>query len=241
MRQKYSETRPIHFHDAELRDGTLSDYQQVWDRMRDIHAQVAAGELGPQMIFVEHTPVYTAGRRTQDHERPFDGTPVIDVDRGGKITWHGPGQLVGYPILRLGGTVGVLEYVTRIEEALIDYLASVNIKSGRIKGQTGVWVPGSDARPDRKICAIGIRILKQTSMHGFSLNVSNALEPFTNMIPCGIDNAGVTSIKNELGSVPTLCDVAHGLKPLLQEYLKMNQFTQSPDLNPNTNFINKRG
>ncbi|MGL5405876.1 MAG: lipoyl(octanoyl) transferase LipB [Propionibacteriaceae bacterium] len=241
MRQKYSETRPICFHDDGLRDDALSDYLQEWDRMRDLHAQVATGELGPQMLLVEHAPVYTAGRRTQDHERPFDGTPVIDVDRGGKITWHGPGQLVGYPILRLGGTVGVLEYVTRIEEALISYLATIGIKSGRIKGQTGVWVPGDEALPDRKICAIGIRILKQTSMHGFSLNVSNDLAPFANMIPCGIDNAGVTSITNELGSAPTLYDVAQGLKPLVQGYLKMNQFTQSPDLNPDTNFFFERG
>lgn len=203
-------------------DLALSDYQQTWQLQRDVHAQVAVGEIGPQVLFVQHPPVYTAGRRTQPQERPQDGTPVVDVDRGGKITYHGPGQLVGYPIIRLTRTYGPLEYVRRIEQAVMDMLqADFGVSSIRVEGRTGVWLPAQAGRPERKICAIGVRVARMTTMHGFALNVAReATGPFGNIIPCGIADAGVTSIEEEIGTTPpTLMDVAHAIEPQLARQL----------------------
>lgn len=204
-------------------DGTdlaPSDYRATWDYQRAVHARVVAGEVGPQVLYVQHPPVYTAGRRTLDTERPFDGTPVIDVDRGGKITYHGPGQLVGYPIVTLSRQIGPLEYVRRLEQAVIDVLAPLGIRGGRVDGRTGVWLPADDGRPERKICAIGIRVSRMTTMHGFALNVSaDSVGPFGNIVPCGIDDAGVTSIADEVGSAAALVDVARDLEPLLAREL----------------------
>ncbi len=138
---------------------------------------------GPQVLYVEHPPVYTAGRRTEPHERPFDGTPVVDVDRGGKITYHGPGQLVGYPIVFLPRGIGVVDYVRRVEEALIRLLAGYGVATGRVPGRTGVWLAADDGRPERKIAAIGIRVSRQTTMHGFALNVSSDLADFGRIVP----------------------------------------------------------
>jgi len=145
---------------------------------------------------------------------------VIDVDRGGKITYHGPGQLVGYPIVTLSRQIGPLEYVRRLEQAVIDVLAPLGIRGGRVDGRTGVWLPADDGRPERKICAIGIRVSRMTTMHGFALNVSaDSVGPFGNIVPCGIDDAGVTSIADEVGSAPALVDVARDLEPLLAREL----------------------
>ncbi len=204
-------------------DGTglvLSDYQQTWDLQRAVHARVVDGEIGPQVLFVQHPPVYTAGRRTEPHERPFDGTPVVDVDRGGKITYHGPGQLVGYPIVTLTRAIGPLEYVRRLEQAVIDVLAPLGIAGERVEGRTGVWLPAASGRPERKICAIGIRVARMTTMHGFALNVdADATGPFGNIVPCGIEDAGVTSIAEELGGAPSLVEVAAALEPHLAREL----------------------
>lgn len=199
----------------------MSDYRETWDLQRAVHAQVASGEVGPQVLYVQHPPVYTAGRRTLDSERPVDGTPVVDVDRGGKITYHGPGQLVGYPIVRLSRRVGPLEYVRKLEQAVIDVLAPLGIAGVRVEGRTGVWLPAADGRPERKICAIGIRVARLTTMHGFALNVApDSTGPFGNIVPCGISDAGVTSIADELGgSGPSLVEVARDLEPLLAREL----------------------
>ncbi len=150
-------------------------------------------------MFLEHPAVYTAGRRTEPHERPFDGTPVIDVDRGGKITFHGPGQLVGYPITKLPSHVLVVDYVRRVEEALIRAVADLGVTTGRVTGRSGVWLPAGNGKIERKIAAIGIRVSRGVTMHGFSLNADVDLSYYERFVPCGIADAGVTSLTSELG------------------------------------------
>ena len=208
----------------------LSDYQATWDAQRSLLAEVSTGQRPDTVLFVEHDHVFTAGRRTEQHERPVDGTPVIDVDRGGKITYHGPGQLVGYPIVKLPDRVGVVDYVRRVEEALIRVLALYGIASGRVAGRTGVWLSADHPRPERKIAAIGVRVAKRTTMHGFALNVDPDLSWFGRIVPCGIDDAGVTSIAEELGSAPSLVQVARDLEPHLAELLAFTPYESSPDL-----------
>ncbi|WP_022909663.1 lipoyl(octanoyl) transferase LipB [Aestuariimicrobium kwangyangense] len=209
----------------------LVEYRQGWDFQREVHALVAAGEVPDQCLYVQHEPVYTAGRRTLPEERPFDGTPVVDVDRGGKITWHGPGQLVGYPIVKLTEGIGVVDYVRRVEEAVIRWLAGLDVVSGRIPERTGVWLAAGDGKPERKICAIGIRVSKRTTLHGFALNLSNELQDFGNIIPCGISDAGVGRLADEItGPVPSLDETADGLEPLLAELLAFEPYRMSPDL-----------
>ncbi|MFZ0529599.1 MAG: lipoyl(octanoyl) transferase LipB [Propionicimonas sp.] len=235
MRDQVPDLTPVGFRYLGIADrpATLTDYHAAWDLQREVHAQVAAGELGPQVLYVEHPPVYTAGRRTEPHERPLDGTPVVDVDRGGKITYHGPGQLVGYPIVFLPRGVGVVDYVRRIEEALIRLLAGYGITCGRVPGRTGVWLAADGVRPERKIAAIGIRVSRQTTMHGFALNVSSDLADFGRIVPCGITDAGVTSLADELGGPPpSLADVGRALEPFLVDMLRFEPFEQSPDLPP---------
>jgi lipoyl(octanoyl) transferase len=151
--------------------------------------------------------VYTAGKRTEAWERPFDGTPVVDVDRGGKITWHGPGQLVGYPIVRLPNPRDVVAHVRRLESVLIDVCAARGLTAGRVEGRSGVWVPADDRGPDRKVAAIGIRVAQGVAMHGFSLNCDPDLTAFERIVPCGIPDAGVTSLSRELGRPVTTADV----------------------------------
>jgi lipoyl(octanoyl) transferase len=177
----------------------LIDYQEAWDRQRDVHAQVVAGSMPDTLLLLEHPPVYTAGKRTEPHERPFDGTPVIDVDRGGKITWHGPGQLVGYPIVRLPDPMDVVAHVRRLEEALMKVCAGLGVVTEQIEGRSGVWVPGGERGPDRKVAAIGVRVSRGVTMHGFALNCDPDMGAFANMIPCGIVDAGATSLSAELG------------------------------------------
>ena len=224
---------PVEFRYLGIADDppTLTDYHRAWDLQREVHARVAAGELGPQVLFVEHPPVYTAGRRTEPHERPMDGTPVVDVDRGGRITYHGPGQLVGYPIVFLPRGVGVVDYVRRVEEALIRLLAGYGLTTGRVPGRTGVWLGADGGRPERKIAAIGIRVSRQTTMHGFALNVTSDLADFGRIVPCGIADAGVTSLAAEIdGTPPTLVELARRLEPLLADLLAFGPYDPSPDL-----------
>jgi lipoyl(octanoyl) transferase len=178
-----------------LRHG-LVEYQTAWDLQRTIHEEVASGSRPNSLIMLEHPSVYTAGRRTDVSERPADGTPVIDVDRGGRITWHGPGQLVGYPIVKLHNPTDLVGFVRELEAALILVCADVGLDAVRIDGRSGVWV--HDAKGDRKIAAIGIRVAKGVTMHGFALNVNPDLAAFTQIVPCGIADAGVTSLRIEL-------------------------------------------
>ena len=231
--QPQVDQRPTEFRYLGIADRppSLTDYHRAWARQREVHAQVADRELGPQVLYVEHPPVYTAGRRTEPQERPTDGTPVVDVDRGGKITYHGPGQLVGYPIVFLPRGIGVVDYVRRVEEALIRLLAEYGIRTGRIPGRSGVWLASDGTRPERKIAAIGIRVARQTTMHGFALNVTSDLGYFGQIIPCGITDAGVTSMADELGGpAPSLLEVARRLESHLTALLRFEPYTQSPDL-----------
>jgi lipoyl(octanoyl) transferase len=172
-------------------------YVEGLELQRAVHRSVVSGERADTVIFLEHPAVYTAGKSTEPEERPTDGTPVIDTDRGGKITWHGPGQLVGYPILRLAEPVDVVGHVRRLEGILIDVLAAFGIEGVRVPGRSGVWV-GPTGQED-KIAAIGIRVAQGVTMHGFALNCSNSLEPYDHIIACGIKDAGVTTMSRVLG------------------------------------------
>src|SRR5664279_4568607 len=178
------------------------DYLEVWQLQRELGEARQAG--GPDtLLLLEHPSVYTAGRRTETHERPRDGTPVIDVDRGGKITWHGPGQLVGYPLVALRNGVYVVDHVRRVEAALIGVCAEIGVDAIRVKGRTGVWT----ADGARKIAAIGIRVAGGVSMHGFALNCDCDLSCYDRIVPCGISDAGVTSLRAELGRPVSVRDV----------------------------------
>jgi lipoyl(octanoyl) transferase len=182
----------------------LVDYQWAWDRQRALHAQRVAGEIGDTALLLEHPSVYTAGRRTEAWERPIDGTPVIDVDRGGKITWHGPGQLVGYPIIELADPIDVVAYVRRLETVLIEICADLGVAAGQVGGRSGVWLPADARRPERKIAAIGIRVAQRVTLHGFALNCNPELTAFGKIVACGITDAGVTSLTAELGREVTV-------------------------------------
>jgi lipoyl(octanoyl) transferase len=184
------------------------DYQEAWDHQRLLHADVLAGRAPSTVLLLEHAAVYTAGKRTEDHERPFDGTPVIAVDRGGKLTWHGPGQLVGYPILALRDPHAVRQYVQILEEILIRSLAQVGVTGTRVEGRAGIWIEADAAGPTRKIAAIGIRVHEGVTMHGFALNCNNDLAPYTQIIACGITDAGTTTIQAETGRNLSPADLA---------------------------------
>jgi lipoyl(octanoyl) transferase len=185
----------------------LVPYEQAWQRQRDLHAAVLAGAEPDTALLLEHPSVYTAGRRTDASERPFDGTPVIDVDRGGKITWHGPGQLVGYPIVHLPDPVDVVAYVRRMESVLIDVCRDLDVAAGRVEGRSGVWLPADGSRPERKIAAIGIRVVRGVTLHGFAINCNPDLAWYERIVPCGIADAGVTSLSHELGRDVTVDEV----------------------------------
>lgn len=177
----------------------LTPYLEGWDQQRHLHEQVAAGDRPNTVILLEHEPVYTAGKRTKPEDRPVDGSPVIDVDRGGRITWHGPGQLVGYPLLRMPDPIDVMEYVHRLEAAVMRVCGDLGIATERQEERTGVWVPADDRGPSRKIAAIGVRVARGVTMHGFALNCNNDLDWYHRIVPCGIRDAGVTTISEELG------------------------------------------
>lgn len=187
-------------------DGNPIEYQAAWDLQRDMHQGVVAKSLPDSVLLLEHPSVYTAGRRTESFERPTDGTPVVDVDRGGKITWHGPGQLIGYPILHLPSPMDVVSHVRRLEDVLIGMCDDFGLAAARVKGRSGVWV--LDSREDRKVAAIGIRVAQGVTMHGFALNCNNDLAWFDRIVPCGIRDAGVTTLSKELGLNITVEEVA---------------------------------
>jgi len=189
------------------------EYQKAWDAQRRIHEEVASGGRPNTLLLLEHPSVYTAGRRTDEAERPADGTPVIDVDRGGRITWHGPGQLVGYPIVKLQKPTELVGFVREIESALINVCEDLGISGVRVDGRSGVWI--CDDRGERKIAAIGIRVAKGVTMHGFALNVNPNLEAFGQIVPCGISDADVTSLQLELGRPITVDEVA----PLVERHI----------------------
>ncbi|OMC50372.1 lipoate-protein ligase B [Mycobacterium sp. IS-2888] len=188
--------------------GTV-DYRTAWQLQRDLADARVAG--GPDtLLLLEHPSVYTAGRRTEPHERPVSDArvaDVIDTDRGGKITWHGPGQLVGYPIIRLAEPLDVVNYVRRLEESLIMVCGNLGLDTSRIEGRSGVWVPAGAGRPARKVAAIGVRVARATTLHGFALNCDCDLNAFKAIVPCGISDAGVTSLSAELGRTVTVDDV----------------------------------
>lgn len=209
---------------------TLIDYSEAWLAQQEVREQVETGRLPDTLLLLEHASVYTAGKRTEPIERPTDGTPVIDVDRGGKITWHGPGQLVGYPIVKLPEAIKVVDYVRRLEEALIRTIAEFGLTAGRVPGRSGAWLAAGDGRPERKLGAIGVRVAGGVTMHGFALNVSPELSAYDKIIPCGIADAGVTSMAAELPYPPSLVEVAAVAVTQLQELLAFDPYTMAPDL-----------
>ena len=194
-------------------------YEVAWDEQRRLHAARVDDEVPDTCVLLEHLPVYTAGRRTNTWDRPTDGTPVVEVDRGGKITWHGPGQLVGYPIVKLPEPMDVVAHVRRVEEALIRVCAALGLATTRVAGRAGVWVPGGgDAaarRMDRKVAAVGIRVSRGVSMHGFALNADCDLGWYDRIVPCGITDASVTTLTAELGRRVTVAE----LVPLVEHHL----------------------
>ena len=177
-------------------------YDEAWRLQQAVHAEVADGGEDVALL-LEHPPVYTAGKRTEPWERPSDGTPVVDVDRGGKITWHGPGQVTGYPIVRLADPVDVVAHVRRLEQLLIDVCAELGLTTARVEGRSGVWTPDGA----RKIAAIGIRVARGVTMHGFALNYNPDLTAYDRIVPCGLVDATVTSLSRELGRDVTVDEV----------------------------------
>jgi lipoyl(octanoyl) transferase len=207
----------------------LVGYEEAWALQRQLHERRVTGEGTDTLLLLEHPSVYTAGRRTEPHERPLDGTPVIDVDRGGKITWHGPGQLVGYPIVALPDPVDVVAYVRRLEQALIEVCAGFGLATGQVEGRSGVWVaadePGQGFRPERKVAAIGVRVARGVTMHGFALNCDPDLGAFGAIVPCGIPDAGVTSLSAELGRDVTVADAIEPVEAAIRRVLAFEPAT----------------
>ena len=223
---------PLDFRIAGLGDDAV-DYLAAWDLQREVHASVVDG-AGDTVLLLEHPPVFTAGKRTDPHERPVDpgGAPVIDVDRGGKITFHGPGQLVGYPIVRLPDHVKVVDYVRRIEEALIAVCADLGVTTARVPGRSGVWLQADERGPERKIAAIGLRVSRGVTMHGFALTCDVDLGWYDRFVPCGIADAGVTSLSTELGRDVTVSDVIPSVEKHLGELLAWGDYEPTPDYEP---------
>jgi lipoyl(octanoyl) transferase len=219
--------------DLQFRDLGLVDYRTAWDLQRELHAQVVEGAAGT-VLLVEHPPVFTCGKRTEPHERPADtgGADVIEVDRGGKITFHGPGQLVGYPIVRLAEHVYVVDYVRRLEEALIGVCADLGVTTARVTGRSGVWLQAGGGKPERKVAAIGIRVSQGVTMHGFALNCDVDLDWYARFVPCGIDDAGVTSLSAELGRDVTPREVVPLVERRLTELLAWAPYERTPDYEP---------
>jgi lipoyl(octanoyl) transferase len=195
------------------------DYVQGWDAQRAVHARRVSGEVPDSCLLLEHMPVYTAGKRTAVSDRPFGdpGAPVIDVDRGGKITWHGPGQLTAYPIIKLSEPVDVVAYVRALEESMIRVCAEFGLQAIRVEGRSGAWLPASPERglPDRKVGAIGARVARGVTMHGLALNCDCDLSWYDRIVPCGIRDAGVTSLTTETGIRVSVADVT----PLVERHL----------------------
>lgn len=193
----------------------LVPYEEGWALQRALHEDVVAGRHPGTVLLLEHESVYTAGRRTRRDERPTDGTAVVDVDRGGKITWHGPGQLVAYPLVPLAEPVDVVAYVRTLEQAVMDVCTTLGLVTHRVEGRSGVWLAATDERLERKVCAIGARVARGVTMHGLALNCDADLTAFSRIVPCGIDDADVTSLTLELGRPVTVAEV----RPLLADAL----------------------
>lgn len=224
---------PLEFRDAGFGADAV-EYLAAWELQREVHAQVVAGELPPTVLLLEHPAVFTAGKRTKPADRPADpgGAPVIDVDRGGEITFHGPGQLVGYPIVRLPDHVKVVDYVRRVEEALIAVCADFGVTTARVPGRSGVWLRADERGPERKIAALGIRVGKGVTMHGFSLNCDVDLGWYDRFVPCGISDAGVTSLSAELGRDVPIAEVLDPVRRHLADLLAWGPYEATPDYEP---------
>lgn len=190
----------------------LVDYRAAWDVQRRVHDEVVAGGRADTVLLLEHEPVYTAGKRTARWDRPTDGTEVVDVDRGGRITWHGPGQLIAYPIVRLRRPVDVVAYVRALEQAVIDLSTDLGLATDRVEGRSGVWVRADERGRDRKLCAIGVRVARDVTMHGIAVNACPDLSAFDRIVPCGITDADVTSYSAELGRTVTPLELARPLE-----------------------------
>ncbi|WP_083768155.1 MULTISPECIES: lipoyl(octanoyl) transferase LipB [unclassified Nocardioides] len=227
---------------VKLQDVGMVEYVAAWDLQREVHQQVADGNEPDTVLLLEHPPVFTAGKRTEPHERPADpgGAPVIDVDRGGKITFHGPGQLVGYPIVTLPDHVLVVDYVRRLEEALIRACADLGVTTARVPGRSGVWLKAEPGRSEgggaplgeRKVAAIGIRVSRGVTMHGFALNCDVDLGWYDRFVPCGIADAGVTSLSRELGRDVSVAEATPYVERRLREYLAWAPYDPTPDYEP---------
>ncbi|WP_307856064.1 lipoyl(octanoyl) transferase LipB [Nocardioides faecalis] len=216
--------------------GDAVEYLAAWDLQREVHAAVVAGERPDTVLLLEHPPVFTAGKRTRPEDRPLDpgGAPVVDVDRGGQITFHGPGQLVGYPIVRLPEHVKVVDYVRRVEEALIAVCADFGVTTARVPGRSGVWLRADPetGRSERKIAAIGIRVSKGVTMHGFSLNCDVDLGWYDRFVPCGISDAGVTTLSEELGRRVSVGEVLDVVRRHVGDLLAWGPYEPTPDYEP---------
>jgi lipoyl(octanoyl) transferase len=213
--------------------GTI-DYLAAWELQKQVHARVVDCEQHDTILLLEHPPVYTAGKRTDAHERPLDsgGAPVIDVDRGGKITFHGPGQLVAYPIVRLPNHVKVVDFVRRLEEAMIRTCRAFGVETARVPGRSGVWLREDVRGPERKVGAIGLRVSKGVTMHGIALNCDVDLGWYDRFVPCGIADAGVTTLSVELGRDVTVAEVMPVLQREFEEILAWNPYSATPDYEP---------
>jgi len=210
-------------------DRNAVDYLLAWQQQRELHAQRVDDVISDTVMLLEHPSVYTAGKRTDGADRPADGTPVVEVDRGGKITWHGPGQLVGYPIMKLPDDVYVVDYVRRLEEALIEVCTDFGLATGRVKGRSGVWLSANAAASERKIAAVGVRVSRGVTMHGFALNCDCTLDSFDAIVPCGITDAGVTSLSAELGRPVSVAAARPVVEEHLRELLSWRAYTRSAD------------
>lgn len=206
------------------------DYHAGWEMQRELHAERVADTTDDVVLLLEHPSVYTAGKRTQPADRPIDGTPVVEVDRGGKITWHGPGQLVGYPIVKLPAHVYVVDYVRRLEEALIRVCGDLGLAAGRVKGRSGVWLAATTDRPERKVAALGVRVSHGVTMHGLALNCDNAMTGFDGIVPCGIADAAVTTLSLELGRRVGVVEAGPLVETHLRDLLGWEPFERSPDI-----------
>jgi lipoyl(octanoyl) transferase len=213
--------------------GTI-DYLDAWELQREVHAKVVAGEQPGTVLLLEHPAVFTAGKRTDPHERPVDtgGAPVVDVDRGGKITFHGPGQLVAYPIVRLPEHVKVVDFVRRLEEAMIRTCAAYDVPTARVPGRSGVWHAADDRGQERKLGAIGLRVSKGVTMHGIALNCDVDLAWYDRFVPCGISDAGVSTLSVETGRDVTVAEVLPVLRAEVERYLAWEPYDATPDYEP---------
>ena len=195
--------------------GSDVEYLSAWDKQRELHHKIVTENHPDVAVLLEHQNVYTAGRSTKPEDRPTDSSPVFDIDRGGRITWHGPGQIVCYPIMKLDDPVDVVAHVRRLELLIMNVCSKLGLETTQIDGRSGVWVKGNGF-PDKKIAAIGIRVAKKATMHGFALNCNNSLDAFRNIVPCGIGDADVTTISLELGRNVSVAEVT----PLIEAELR---------------------